>query len=247
MLKSLNDSSGWGKFEGEWNDVVGKLKAITIDDKVALPEDINDIFAKAITNTNMRVMVIKDYYEGREDSNTWELMMGRISRLIRKNKDWDTFPKSSSSVKISALSTSTDGGHLGKRGAERPRGHCFICGSLEHHCNACRALKCETCGIKFEDNEERKKHINNCANRVDTVDVKRTKFHGGEFRKNRDKPSDSKSLGHDSKKQRHWKGSSEGGAGRTVIMVDAKNAKVIANALQAIQPSKSGTPGQGKA
>ena len=42
-LKSLDDSSGWGKFEGEWNDVIGKLKAITIEVKVAIPEDVNEI------------------------------------------------------------------------------------------------------------------------------------------------------------------------------------------------------------
>ena len=71
-LKSLDDSSGWGKFEGEWNDV----------------------------------MVIKDFYEGKENTNTWEKMMGRISRLIRKNKDWDTLPQSGYSVKVSAMSTS---------------------------------------------------------------------------------------------------------------------------------------------
>jgi hypothetical protein len=45
----------------------GKLKAIIIDDKNAIPEDVNNVFAKAITNVNMSVMVIKDFCEGRED------------------------------------------------------------------------------------------------------------------------------------------------------------------------------------
>lgn len=246
-LKSLDDSSGWGKFEGEWNDVIGKLKAITIEDKVAIPEDVNEIFARAITNTNMRVMVIKDFYEGKEDTNTWEKMMGRISRLIRKNKDWDTLPKSGYSVKVSAMSTSIGSGYLGKRSSQN--GHCFMCGSTEHHCNHCNASKCETCGILFGGADDRKNHINNCPNRADSDEIKRTKFLEGPFKKKSEKPSGMKSNSHGnpSKKSRHGGGASEGGSGRTVFTVSAKNAKVIAQALQAIQKPKSGSPGQGQA
>ena len=250
-LKSIDDSSGWGQFEGEWNDIIGKLKAIVIDDKVAIPEDVNDIFAKAVTNSNMRVIVIKDYYEGKEDSNTWELMMGRISRLIRKNKDWDTVPKNASSVKISALSISTGGGLLGKRGLEKPGGHCFCCGNADHHCNMCRASSCESCGMKFDNYEDRKGHIGNCPNRNDNLS--KTKFAKGKSKNTKDSPSEVKSGNYygPNKKSRfsggESGGASEGAMGRTVFAVNARSAKVIAKALQAIQPSKSGSPGQSKA
>lgn len=237
-LKSLDDSSGWGKFEGEWNDVIGELKNIKINDKVAIPEDVNDIFAKAITNTNMRVMVIADYYEGKEDTKTWEMMMGRISKLIRKNKDWDTIPKGAQSVKISALSTSTDIARPGKRG-----NHCFMCGSMAHFCNACNAHKCETCGKLFGNKEERKDHINNCPNRIDTDLKRNSKPQGGGHKRKFEKYTDSKPshYGPTQKKNRPW-----GNSGRTVVKIDAKNAKVIAEALQAIQ-RPSGLPDQGKA
>lgn len=241
-LKSLDDSSGWGKFEGEWNDTIGKLKAIIIGDKVAIPEDVNDIFAKAITNTNMRVMVVKDYYEGKEDTSTWEMMMGRISRLIRKNKDWDTFPNTESSLKVRALSTSSGSKHLGKRTFDESNSdkHCFCCGGLDHLSNRCNASKCETCGLIFGGKDDRMKHMGKCLNRNDNMSKK--KFYG-------DKPSSSTSSNNPgrTKKSRFSGEASEGGKGRTVFMVDARSAKVMAKALKAVQQPKSGSPGQGSA
>jgi hypothetical protein len=48
-LKALNDLFEGGKLERKWNDIIGELKDIIIDNKMAFSEDVNDTFTRSIT------------------------------------------------------------------------------------------------------------------------------------------------------------------------------------------------------